>query len=30
MAEDKVIGAMKLSVKPENVMIVPVDEVFAK
>ena len=30
MAEDKVIGAMKLSIKAENVKIVPVDEVFAK
>ena len=30
MAEDKVIGAMKLSIKPENVKIVPVDEVFGK
>ncbi|HKS23236.1 MAG TPA: pitrilysin family protein [Thermoanaerobaculia bacterium] len=30
MAEDKVIGAMKLNIKPENVKIVPVDDVFAK
>ncbi|HEY6139593.1 MAG TPA: pitrilysin family protein [Thermoanaerobaculia bacterium] len=30
MAEDKVIGSMKLGIKPENVKIVPVDEVFAK
>jgi len=30
LAEDKVIGAMKLEIKPENVKIVPVDEVFAK
>jgi zinc protease len=30
LAEDKVIGAMKLNIKPENVKIVPVDEVFAK
>jgi zinc protease len=30
MDEDKVIGAWKLNIKPENVKIVPVDEVFAK
>jgi zinc protease len=30
IAEDKVIGAMKLDIKAENVKIVPVDEVFAK
>jgi zinc protease len=30
MAEDKVIGTMKLSIKAENVKIVPVDEVFSK
>jgi zinc protease len=30
LAEDKVIGAMKLNIKPENVKIVPVDEVFFK
>ena len=30
LAEDKVIGAMKLNIKPENVRIIPVDEVFAK
>src|SRR5438067_1208684 len=30
LAEDKVIGAMKLNIKPENVKIVPVDEVFSK
>lgn len=30
VAEDKVIGAYKLNVKPENVKIVPVDDVFAK
>jgi zinc protease len=30
VAEDKVIGAMKLGIKPENVTIVPVDDVFAK
>jgi zinc protease len=29
-AEDKLIGAMKLGIKPENVKITPVDEVFAK
>jgi zinc protease len=28
--EDKIIGAYKLNIKPENVTIVPVDEVFAK
>jgi len=28
--EDKVIGARKLGLKPENVRIVPVDEVFAR
>ncbi|MGZ8868284.1 MAG: M16 family metallopeptidase, partial [Thermoanaerobaculia bacterium] len=28
--EDKVIGAYKLSIKPEKVKILPVDEVFAK
>jgi zinc protease len=28
--EDKVIGALKLNLKPENVKITPVDEVFAK
>jgi len=28
--EDKVIGARKLGLKPENVRIVPVDDVFAK
>ena len=28
--EDKVIGAMKLGIKPENVKITPVDEVFAR
>jgi zinc protease len=30
LAEDKVIGAMKLHLKPEAVRIVPVEEVFAK
>jgi len=30
VAEDKIIGAYKLGVKPENVHIVKVDEVFAK
>jgi len=28
--EDKVIGALKLNIKPEDVKITPVDEVFAK
>ena len=28
--EDKVIGALKLGIKPEAVTITPVDEVFAK
>jgi zinc protease len=28
--EDKIIGAYKLSIKPENVKIVPMDDVFAK
>jgi zinc protease len=28
--EDKIIGTMKLNLKPENVKITPVDEVFAK
>jgi len=30
VAEDKVIGAMKLGIKAENVKIVPVEEVFAR
>jgi zinc protease len=30
MAEDKIIGAYKLGVKPENVHVVKVDDVFAK
>ena len=30
LEEDKVIGARKLGIKPENVKITPVDEVFAK
>ena len=30
LAEDKVIGALKLNIKPENVTITPVDQVFAK
>jgi zinc protease len=30
VAEDKIIGAYKLNIKPENVKIVPVDDVFAK
>jgi zinc protease len=29
-AEDKIIGAMKLGIRPENLRITPVDEVFAK
>jgi zinc protease len=28
--EDKVIGAYRLNIKPENITIVPVDDVFAK
>ncbi|HEU4523040.1 MAG TPA: pitrilysin family protein [Thermoanaerobaculia bacterium] len=28
--EDKIIGSLKLNLKPENVKIVPVEEVFAK
>ncbi|MEK6374092.1 MAG: hypothetical protein AABO58_15500 [Acidobacteriota bacterium] len=28
--EDKLIGVYKLNIKPENVRIVPVDEVFSK
>jgi zinc protease len=28
--EDKIIGAFKLNIKPENVKIIPVDEIFAK
>ncbi len=28
--EDRAIGALKLDIKPENVKIIPVDEVFAK
>lgn len=28
--EDRVIGTYKLNIKPENIRIVPVDEVFAK
>ncbi len=28
--EDKVVGALKLGIKPENVKITPVDDVFAK
>jgi zinc protease len=28
--EDKIIGAYKLNIKPENVKIIPVDDVFAK
>lgn len=28
--EDKIIGVYKLNIKPENVRIVPVDEVFSK
>jgi len=30
VAEDKIIGAYKLNVKPENVHIVKVEDVFAK
>ena len=30
LEEDKVIGARKLGLKPENVKIVPIDQVFAK
>jgi zinc protease len=30
MDEDQIIGAKKLNIKPENVRITPVDEVFAK
>ncbi|HEV8435885.1 MAG TPA: pitrilysin family protein [Thermoanaerobaculia bacterium] len=30
VAEDKIIGAYKLNIKPENVKIVPVDDIFAK
>lgn len=30
LAEDKVIGALKLGIRPEAVRITPVDEVFAK
>jgi zinc protease len=30
VSEDKIIGAYKLDIKPENVKIVPVDDVFAK
>ncbi len=30
LEEDKVIGALKLGIKPENVKITPVDQVFAK
>ncbi|HEX7193199.1 MAG TPA: insulinase family protein, partial [Thermoanaerobaculia bacterium] len=30
VAEDKIIGAYKLNIKPENVKIVSVDDVFAK
>jgi zinc protease len=30
MEEDKIIGAYKLNIRPENVKIVPVEEVFAK
>ncbi len=30
LEEDKVIGALKLGIKPENVRITPVEEVFAK
>jgi len=30
LAEDKVIGARKLAIRPENVRITPVEEVFAR
>jgi zinc protease len=30
LEEDKIIGALKLGIKPENVRITPVDEVFAR
>ncbi len=30
LEEDKVIGSMKLNIKPENVKITPVEEVFAR
>jgi len=30
LAEDKVVGALKLNLSPENVRITPVEEVFAK
>jgi zinc protease len=30
LAEDKVIGARKLAIKPANVKITPVEEVFAR
>ncbi|MDQ3672861.1 MAG: insulinase family protein, partial [Gemmatimonadota bacterium] len=30
LAEDKVVGARKLSIRPENVKITPVEEVFAR
>jgi len=30
LAEDKVIGARKLAIKPSNVKITPVEEVFAR
>jgi zinc protease len=30
LAEDKVIGALKLGIKPEAVKITPVEDVFAK
>lgn len=30
LAEDKVIGALKLGIKPENVKITPIDSVFEK
>ena len=30
LAEDQVIGSMRLGLKPESVRITPVDDVFAK
>jgi zinc protease len=30
LAEDRVIGARKLAIRPENVRITPVEEVFAR
>ncbi len=30
LEEDKIISAMKLNIKPENLRVTPVDEVFAR